>query len=41
LLIALAAEAVHDPGAVVADVSGVVHDVGDGMMAGYRDLVGV
>lgn len=41
LFIALAAEAAHDPGAVARDVSAVVDDVGGGLLAGFRDLVGV
>lgn len=40
LMIALAAEAIHNPAAVVADVKGTVQAVGDGVMAGFRDLVG-
>jgi hypothetical protein len=41
LFIALAAEAAHDPGAVAHDIVAVVDDVGGGLLAGFRDLVGV
>jgi hypothetical protein len=41
LLIALAAEAVHDPAAVVSDVTTVVQDAGDATLAAFRDLIGV
>lgn len=40
ILIALAAECLTDPGAVVNDISTVVHDVGDPVMTGFRDLIG-
>lgn len=40
LIVALAAECLTDPGAVVHDISTVVNDVGGGAMAGFRDLVG-
>lgn len=40
-IIALAAEAVTDPAAVVADVTAVVNDVGGPILAGFRDLIGV
>lgn len=41
VILALAVEAVHDPAAVVADVTGTVNAVGGGVMSGLRDLVGV
>jgi hypothetical protein len=41
LLIALAAECLTNPGAVAHDISTVTHDVGDVVMTGFRDLVGV
>jgi hypothetical protein len=41
VILALAAEAIHDPGAVVADISGTVGAVGGAVLQGYRDLVGV
>lgn len=40
-IIALAAEAVTDPQAVVTDVVAVVNDVGGPVMTGFRDLIGV
>jgi hypothetical protein len=40
LLLALAAECMTDPGAVVSDVSSVVNDVGGPMVSGIRDLIG-
>jgi hypothetical protein len=41
IILALAAECLTNPSAVVTDVSTVVHDVGDVVMTGYRDLIGV
>jgi hypothetical protein len=41
VILALAAEAVHNPQAVVSDITGVVQDVGGGALSGFRDLVGV
>jgi hypothetical protein len=41
LLIALAAECLTDPAAVVNDISTVTHEVGDVVMTGFRDLIGV
>ena len=40
VILALAAEAVHDPAAVVSDVKTVVQDVGGGALNGFRDLIG-
>lgn len=40
LIVALAAEALHDPAAVVNDVKTVVDDVGSPFMSAFRDLVG-
>lgn len=40
-IVALAAEAVTDPQAVVADVTGVIQDVGGPILTGFRDLIGV
>lgn len=40
LFIALAAEAVTDPAAVATDFQTVVSDVGDPILAGFRDLIG-
>lgn len=39
--IALAAECLTDPGAVVSDVDAAAHFAGDAAMAGFRDLIGV
>lgn len=41
LIVALAAECLTDPGAVAADLDAVVTDVGQPIMAGFRDLIGV
>jgi hypothetical protein len=41
LLIALAAECLTDPGAVANDISTVTHEVGDVVITGFRDLIGV
>jgi hypothetical protein len=41
LLVALAAEAVHDPGGVAHDIETVVSDVGGAVATGIRDLVGI
>jgi hypothetical protein len=40
VILALAAECMHNPGAVVSDVSSVVQDVGGGAVSGIRDLIG-
>lgn len=40
IIMALAAECLTDPKAVVNDISTVVNGIGDGVMAGFRDLVG-
>ena len=40
LIVAMAAEALHDPAAVVSDVKTVVSDVGSPLMTAFRDLIG-
>ena len=41
VILALAAEAVHNPAAVAHDVETVVSDVGGGALRGFRGLVGI
>lgn len=41
IIIALAAEAAHDPEAVVHDFTTVIDDVGSPILSGFRDLIGV
>jgi hypothetical protein len=40
LLVALAAECLANPAAVARDVDAVTKDIGDPLMAAYRDLIG-